>query len=78
VRPQGDKVVRAKPLAAASFAGNVELVEGEWNEAFLRHYHSFPDGAHDDGVDAGSVIYNDLALYTWGSGEQEDDKQEAA
>ena len=76
VRPQGDKVVRAKPMAAAVYGGNVELVEGDWNEAFLRHYHAFPDSAHDDGVDAGSLIYSDLATYTWDSGER--DKQEEA
>jgi predicted phage terminase large subunit-like protein len=60
IRPQGDKVVRAKAFAAQALAGNVKLKRGAWNELFLQHFHAFPDGAHDDGVDAGSVIYNDL------------------
>lgn len=62
VRPQGDKVMRAKGLAAQALAGNVKLLEGDWNELFLSHFHAFPDGPHDDGVDAGSVIYNSLCL----------------
>jgi predicted phage terminase large subunit-like protein len=54
---QGDKVSRALPLSAQAEVGNVKLVAGAWNEAFLRELHSFPDGAHDDMVDASSGAY---------------------
>jgi predicted phage terminase large subunit-like protein len=61
VVPQGDKVTRAKPLAAQAEAGNVYLVRGEWNEEFLIHMHAFaPDCEHDDIADAASVMYNSL------------------
>ncbi|MCL2241284.1 MAG: terminase family protein [Chitinispirillia bacterium] len=52
----GDKVERAKPLAAAAEFGRVYIVEGEWNKPFLAEAGSFPmkkrdqidsvDGAH--------------------------------
>jgi predicted phage terminase large subunit-like protein len=60
VSPQGDKVTRAKGLAAQAEAGNVKLVRGPWNDRYLRTLHSFPEGAHDDEVDASSGAFNDL------------------
>ncbi len=61
VSPQGDKVMRAKGLAAQTEAGNVKIVRGPWNDRFLRTLHAFPDGAHDDEVDAASGAFNELA-----------------
>lgn len=60
VPPQGDKVLRAKGLAAQAEAGNVKVVRGAWNDRFLRTLHQFPDGAHDDAVDAASGAFNEL------------------
>lgn len=61
VPPQGDKVLRAKQFAAQAEAGNVYLVRNDaWNEDYLRELHGFPDGAHDDQVDASSIAFNDL------------------
>jgi predicted phage terminase large subunit-like protein len=60
VSPQGDKVTRAKGLAAQAEAGNVKLLRGPWNDRYLRTLHSFPEGAHDDEVDASSGAFNDL------------------
>jgi predicted phage terminase large subunit-like protein len=57
----GDKVTRAKPMAAQAVIGNIKLVAGPWNDAFLSIFHSFPDGKHDDPIDAASVIFNALA-----------------
>src|ERR671933_108156 len=48
----GSKVQRAEPFAAAVEAGNVLLVRGPWNDAFLDECRTFPVGAHDDQVDA--------------------------
>ena len=61
VQPQGDKIMRAKGLAAQALAGNVKVVRGAWNDRFLRTLHEFPDGAHDDEVDAASGAFNELA-----------------
>lgn len=48
----GDKVVRANPLASAAEAGNVQLAQGMWISDFLDEVELFPDGEHDDLVDA--------------------------
>ncbi len=61
----GSKEVRAMPFAAQAEAGNVRLVRGDWNEAFLDEICVFPGaGAHDDQVDAGSGAFNALAKPT--------------
>jgi predicted phage terminase large subunit-like protein len=62
IPPQGDKILRAKPLAAQAEAGNVKLLRGAWNERWLIHMHS-QDGSpktHDDEMDAASGLYNQL------------------
>lgn len=61
IRETGDKIVRADPYAAQWQAGNVELVKGPWNEAFLAEHESFGDGVgHDDQVDAGAGAFIEL------------------
>lgn len=60
VRPQGDKLTRAKGLSAQALAGNVKLVRGSWNERWLNHMHGQPDLAHDDIMDASSGAFNEL------------------
>lgn len=62
VRPTGEKSVRAKPASAQAEAGNVKLVRGPWNEAFLDEVCSFPNGQYDDQVDAFADALNELAL----------------
>jgi predicted phage terminase large subunit-like protein len=59
-RPTGDKVTRAHPLAARAEQGNVKLVRGDWNAAFLDEAESFPLATHDDQVDAASAAFNFL------------------
>lgn len=51
-RVTGDKRTRAGPLSSASEAGNVKLVRGRWNSAFLDEAMLFPEGEHDDQIDA--------------------------
>ena len=48
----GSKQTRAKPVSSAAEHGKVALVRGEWNRGFLAEVEYFPDGAHDDQVDA--------------------------
>lgn len=56
----GDKVTRAQPVSAQCEARNVKLVRGTWNEEFIRELEAFPEGGHDDQVDALSGAF--LAL----------------
>lgn len=57
-RPTKDKVTRAKPVSAQCEARNVRVVKGAWNDAFYSELENFPDGSHDDIVDAFSGAYN--------------------
>lgn len=56
----GSKVERANPVSAQAEAGNIKLVRGPWNEAFLEEVSMFPSGAHDDQVDALSGAFAEL------------------
>ena len=56
----GSKIVRAKPASSAAEHGKIALVRGEWNRAFLHEVEYFPEGAHDDQVDAFSGAHNAL------------------
>lgn len=58
----GDKATRARPASAQAEAGNVKLVRGDWNEAFLEEVCKFPNGTFDDQVDAFADALNELAL----------------
>jgi predicted phage terminase large subunit-like protein len=61
-KPTGEKSVRARPASAQAEAGNVKLVRGDWNIAFLDEVSVFPAGKHDDQVDAFADALNELAL----------------
>lgn len=61
VRPAGDKLVRAKPLATQAEHGNVKLRRGAWNEQWLTHMHHQPDWPHNDIMDASAGAYHELA-----------------
>lgn len=52
-RKTGDKITMWNPLASQAEAGNVYLVEGDWNGWFLDELEAVPQpGVHDDAVDA--------------------------
>jgi predicted phage terminase large subunit-like protein len=62
---RGSKDVRAEPLATAAEVGQVRIVKGEWNEAFLREIEYFgPGAAYKDQVDAAAGCYNNLTTRT--------------
>lgn len=66
VRPQGDKITRAKPWATAARMGKVKLLAGDWNNRFLSWCQSFPASGKDC-VDATSGAYAVLSdpAYNW-------------
>lgn len=53
----GSKEDRAIPFASQWNAGNVILVKGPWNDAFLAELSTFPRGEYKDQVDASSRAY---------------------
>lgn len=61
MRPTGDKVFRALPFLDQAKAGNVFLLRGDWNDAFLSELDTFPNGEHDDQVDTSAYAFAKLA-----------------
>lgn len=61
--PVGDKATRANALAAQWQAGNVRILRGRWNEAFLDEMAHAPSGTFSDRMDASALAYNHLALH---------------
>lgn len=52
VNPEGGKVARVNAVAPIMEAGNVYLLKAGWNNDFVEECASFPNGKHDDDVDA--------------------------
>ncbi len=48
----GDKVTRAEPFASQVNVGNVLMLRGSWNDALIEEMRTFPNGTHDDQIDA--------------------------
>jgi len=59
-----DKLTRALPLVARSEQGKLAIVRGNWNQSFLDELCAFPEGLHDDQVDACSGGMTLLSLPT--------------
>jgi predicted phage terminase large subunit-like protein len=59
-RVTGDKVSRAEPMSWQAERRNVKVLRGDWNEAWLAEMNNFPEGAHDDQVDASTGAFNKL------------------
>lgn len=59
-KPTKAKEIRAKPVSAQAEFNNVIVLKGSWNDAFFAELENFPDGAHDDIVDALSTAYNEI------------------
>lgn len=56
----GDKATRAMPFASQAEAGNVRLVRGPWNKAYLDELEAFPISPVKDQVDASSRAFSEL------------------
>jgi predicted phage terminase large subunit-like protein len=59
-RATGDKITRAHPVCAAAENGFVKLVCGRNTPEFLDQISSFPNGSHDDCVDALAGAHTEL------------------
>ncbi len=58
-KPTKDKITRAKPVSAQAEAKNIKIVRATWNDEFFTELENFPEGRHDDIVDALSGAYNE-------------------
>jgi predicted phage terminase large subunit-like protein len=56
----GDKATRATPFSSQVNAGNVSLVVGDWNAAYVEELRGFPGAAIKDQVDASSRAFNKI------------------
>jgi len=56
---QGDKVARSLLWTSQAEVGNVYIVETPLTDTdeILKHFYDFPEGDHDDMVDAVSIVY---------------------
>ena len=63
----GSKEDRAGPLASQAQIGNVLLMKGQWNRAFLDEAAQFPTkGVHDDQIDAAATGLEQLVVKSAG------------
>jgi predicted phage terminase large subunit-like protein len=62
----GDKITRAEPFASQVNVGNVLMVKAEWNDALIAEMRMFPNGAHDDQIDALSDAFGEFTVSTTG------------
>jgi len=60
IRASQNKVAYAEVWSAIAEHGTVYVVRGPWNEPFFREIEGFPDGRHDDQVDAVSGAFQTL------------------
>lgn len=64
----GNKQMRADAMAAAMECGNLALVRASWNREYVSELLEFPQGAHDDQVDASSGAFKELSFRAGGKG----------
>lgn len=58
------KVVRAQPISSQAEARNIKILHQKWNYDFLAELEAFPEGRHDDQVDALSGAFDLLEKYS--------------
>ena len=57
-----NRVENSEPFLAS---GKIFLIQGSWNMEFIDQCASFPNGLHDDQVDASSGAFMQLARSFW-------------
>lgn len=68
----GSKETRAIPFATACEANMIKVLRAGWNDGLLDELESFPNGSHDDRVDACAGAYNELAKMAQNTFSKED------
>jgi predicted phage terminase large subunit-like protein len=61
-RVTGAKTTRADALSAQVNVGNVKMLRGAWNTAFIEELRQFPFGKFDDQVDATADAFTEMAM----------------
>jgi predicted phage terminase large subunit-like protein len=56
-RESGDKISRDEPVAAQAEAGNLDILEADWHEAFIEEATNFPASQFMDRMDALSGVF---------------------
>lgn len=56
-----DKITRAQPASAQAEHGNFRMLQAAWNKGFVEELEAFPEGGHDDQVDALSGAHNAIS-----------------
>ena len=60
-RPSGSKELRAEPLSTQAGIGRLRVPKNaQWLDGLIHEYCIFPNGSHDDQVDAGSMAFNSM------------------
>ena len=68
VRPSGSKWVRADAISPLFQAGRVVLpTHASWLDAWMHEHLSFPNGTHDDRVDATSLVLSEMVKMVGGA-----------
>lgn len=57
----GDKIIRSNPFAVQFQNNNVFILKRDWNKKYKEELTSFPEGIHDDMVDASAMGFNALS-----------------
>lgn len=66
-RVTGSKEVRAGPFSSQAEAGMIVLLRGFWNVPFLEEAEAFPNGDHDDMLDAAVGAWEAMELQASGA-----------
>lgn len=61
-RASGPKLVRANPMLAAAENNSLRMLLAPWNDVFMDEVEQFPEGDHDDQVDAVALGFLHLKL----------------
>jgi predicted phage terminase large subunit-like protein len=57
----GSKIVRADATASQANIGRIGMLRASWNAALIDELAAFPNGQHDDQVDALSLAFNQMS-----------------
>ena len=58
--PTGNKVFRADPYSVQVNAGNVQMLQADWNKAYIDEMRDFPASTYKDQADASSGAFSKL------------------